>query len=866
MSAPTTERLRAAIADLSRHDDQPSARLAIAEAQFRLAIDPGTAPAEAIGLLRTAAMYDPFQPKLFLHLGRLLHKAGRHFAALLEYRRAVRLAPTSRRVHLLLALSLLELGKPEQELAQAMIKALTSGSTDALAAIVADLDALLDRHGSARAPRKRPSRPSSQDADATDLWRFALVEQLSRPKPVRAQVAAYLNTGSAQTKNADGFSEYATACVLMLVNGESPAKVRALAGSADSPDPQHPANRLLDAAITLAEIQDPSAFVSTAVEYLATRALPVEFVCWTHFTKYGADGSLPVVDALRLLNGYPDDIRGLECFQELELAVLDGYARKAWAEERFTEARLLWRETIALDPYRVPVAINLALLAARTKSIEEYGPAWARLAELLYLHAAGAGDVQLMLEDRKTLHRALSQNSQQKYCMLTSSHTTARDEEIGAWLADTDALEAWLQEWDRYYLNARLGFRSPTHLLGVPQEVTREALAAARDRFVEHVDTAFRTLNWAGINVFCDLAVASANDAYQQRSRGRDEYYELEKAQADVLTDEISRRGVLLRRMLHALAEDKTECRLELGYTIARHQFSLPWHVLQPLFVERNLIDPETDLVRIAEASLIYLAAQWKHPTPTNDLEWSRRLEALDKCIELLPHRLPLRVFRCRLLYDSGNPDDAYAEALEVLKLPVLEDDIDSRDALVELLGLIGYTAIPETLRAPSDMAGLEETAVAAREALERFPHSGTLRMHLATVLASLGGDERIAEANGLLQEGAESALTDEQRARFEATLTWTGEAADRDVARRQIRQLVIPAMDRASKAVEKFNLIRNSETARQSLDIVRKALDDVATALTIAEQAGLPNEVTRLENHLDQLGELEGELQHRRV
>jgi hypothetical protein len=185
---------------------------------------------------------------------------------------------------------------------------------------------------------------------------------------------------------------------------------------------------------------------------------------------------------------------------------------------------------------------------------------------------------------------------------------------------------------------------------------------------------------------------------------------------------------------------------------------------------------------------------------------------------------------------------------------------------LVDLLGAIGRDAIPEPLRDFHDKPSLEAHVEAARAALARFPQSSPLRGHLARVLALLGGADRMAEAERLLAEGVATALTDEQRQAFEQGLTWTGEAAEADHARRRVLDLFTAARDRAREAVDEYNEARHAGMARLSLRKVRQAQNDVVQALTIAEQAGLDREVAELEKWLDQLGELEGELQSREV
>ena len=99
-------------------------RLALSEAYFRLAVLPGAEIEAAINLLRQAAAYDPYHPKLFFHLGRLLHQNGEPLAAVFEYRRALRLAPRSHRISVHLALALLDAGPEEREVTPRVLSAI----------------------------------------------------------------------------------------------------------------------------------------------------------------------------------------------------------------------------------------------------------------------------------------------------------------------------------------------------------------------------------------------------------------------------------------------------------------------------------------------------------------------------------------------------------------------------------------------------------------------------------------------------------------------------------------------------------------------------------------------------------------------
>src|SRR6266849_1829561 len=82
-------------------------RLALAEAEFRLAIMPTSDLQESIDYLQKAIAHDPLHPKLFFLLGCCLYRSGDFRGAVQEYRHALKLAPDSHRVFVHLALVLL---------------------------------------------------------------------------------------------------------------------------------------------------------------------------------------------------------------------------------------------------------------------------------------------------------------------------------------------------------------------------------------------------------------------------------------------------------------------------------------------------------------------------------------------------------------------------------------------------------------------------------------------------------------------------------------------------------------------------------------------------------------------------------------
>jgi len=872
-------RLLAAIATLEEREREPRVRLALAEAEFRLAVTPGTDPTEAIERIRRAITHDPFLPKLYLHLGRLLQRSGKYRPAVHEYRHAIRLAPSNRRAHLLLALALLELDDAEQALGRTLLEGVSRDSAEDLRTAVADLDALFRQQRSGGAaksakgktpPRPVPTGKQSDDARSSGIWRLSLIEQLSRSKPIRRQIDAQLQTGAARAADEDGGVEYATACLLLLATGETVNQTRALMKTAGlDRRPPDAVSAVLDAALDLAAIEGPAAFVATAAGHAERGTLPPELVCWLHFSKFGPACALGADTVLRLLDDYPESFRRDGCFAELKLAVLDEYARAAWASERFDRAKLLWQEAAALDPYRVPLAINLALLATRTRSREDYASAWARVAELLYLHAAGAGDVQPLLEERRALHLVLSQQGRQRHCPASSAQDLPDRKQLVDWVADTDTFEIWLREWDLYYLNVRLSFRSPVHVLGVPRDASDEDVEAARDILLRHLGDALADRPWAGIAAFRDLAEDKIADAFERASdgveRARDPYYEVEKPDADALAEEALGRGILLRNVVLALVGRGRAADLRIGCAIARHEFTLPWLALKPICVGRGLIDERIDLVKLFEGDLAALASRCVDPEPRSPKDWSARLGALDECQALLPNSLDIRWLRCEALDGAERAEDAYAAAVEALELPIPDDDKDPdhtrilRAHLVTLIDNIALLQLPEPLRQPRNVETARRTLQEGRILLSHFPLSGALRAFLAEVLLQLGEKPHLDEAAELLREGRDTALDPDQRARFDEGLARALAAQMSRDRLDEVEMFVEPAMDRVEKAIASFKRAPSRTSSQLVRDAVTDAIVSVSTAIEVTETAELPHhQVSSLRSTLSKLRELE--------
>jgi hypothetical protein len=871
-------RLLNAIASLEASEKGARRLIALAEAEFRLAMLPGIDSAEAIDRLRRAINYDPLHPKFFLHLGRLRQENGDYAGALHDYRRAVRLAPASHRARLHLALVLLELEDGERQLGRALLEALARGSEEKIAELIKDLDALIanriaaaggtDTRASAVKPRRANESGNREESDLQGRdgsWRILLLEQLSRPKPPK-QIDKLLAAGARCINGQQGLAEYAIACLCLMLDGRD---VDSLPGNGNlRSHGGHAAIQLLEATSALAKIEEPRAFVEQAVRELEAKVLPAEVVCWLHYSKFGPDTSQPVAEALALLDAYPPGLIQHHCFQELRLTTLDGYARKAWAEGRFDRAQLLWREASSLDSQRTAIAHNLALLAAQTRSRDDYAAAWNRSAELRYLRAAALSDVRVDVDDRRALHVAFVQQIRQRYCGESKSRQQPpQDEELLAWLTDGDALEIWLREWDLYYLNSRLKFRSPVHMLGVPRDASPEVTADGRDALLHQVESLLRGKPWSGINIFCDLSAALVNDAFERASdlvqRARDSYYDYEKPEADALAEETIERGRLLHDMMRLLTNEPRPANLRLGCTITRHQLLLPWAILQPMCADRGMVERDVDLLKIWESDLLNVAVAGRSE-PTSDRELSEQLSALDECIAILPQRIELRLLCCQLLLTAKRNDDAYSVALDALAALSEADDLagagDIEQNLLTIIDNVAFEAIPEHLRQPESLEVAEETLREGRSVLDRYPRSASLRSYLTRIMIQIADADHTKAAIELLDQGLDLALNEEQTKDFQDLLS----KARRQLGVAEAMEKVKAASNQVNNAVARINQNASADAIRGAQQAVATAIEAAEEAVARAEKAGLEEIGEQARNFLAQMREVQRKLRSR--
>jgi tetratricopeptide (TPR) repeat protein len=838
------------IVALERRERTPEVRLALAEAEFRLAVDPQAGIDESAERLRRAITHDPFSAKAHLHLGRVLHAGGHRWAALAACRDAYRLAPTTRRIPVLAGLVLLELDRREREVGVAVLAAVAGEQPAGVAAAMAELDGLLESPAEKKGRKRRPSVP---DGAPAALWRGLLHEQVAVKTPTGSWVRAYLRAGPGLNTGDEATSEVCAAAVLLVAAGSEPGDIRgALPALPARTAAGHPAARMLTAVLDLAEAGD-GGFAGLAARLVESRIVPAEVVCALQFGRSDPD-RVDAVTAVRQLDGYPAAMRESDCFRELRIAVLDAHARRAWSLERLEEAGILWRATVPMDPYRTAVAINLALIATRTRS-PAYGAAWERAAELPYLHAAAMADTAYQCEDRLALHRALAEQS-----LNHSGSSDPSDEDIGSWVADGDAVEVWLRHWDLYYVNSRLRFRSPVHVLGAAPDAGPGELTEARDVLLRHLEASIGEQDWAGAALFCALARERVTRAWQQAldDPGGDPHRESEQQASDDLLSQAKRRVLLLHSLSISLRGGTSARYRRLLCAITRREFLLPIGRLHELCVAQKSLSGKVHLAAILEVATAEFAAGWSGGAPADPADTRRMLADLGAAQRAAPDRAGLWVPYGRLLSWSGREAEAYAgvaQAWAGLRDRAAGDDGDDarrRGARIRdlLIALADDIAEAELDRESSGADGVQADAVAAgRKAMACRPLSVVPAAVTARALAGTGEAARVAEAVRILSDRLRTAPADSQRARLRAALRGLRSADD------AVRQLAAALHQKAVVAVR-----QSGAAGRPDATVLREAIADLEHAVTLARARSLGRQIGPIETELSRLRGLAGD------
>jgi hypothetical protein len=837
-------------------------RLALAEVCFRLAVLPGTDPEAAIELVRQATLHDPYHPKLFFHLGRLLHKEGDPYGAILEYRRAHRLAPKSHRILVHTALALNEIGGDARDLALRMFAGLSAGDDDHLAASMSELDRLVE----AKADTHRASRPARRRADPTTanasedgcrwrgLWKLLLLQQIVRTSQAK-KVGQHLDRGKKLIDGTHGVAEYAVACLFPVLDG--PASCKQLEARLRDPrlaaELDRPAIKLLRAVCELGAAPNAEEFVARASAMLVAEELPSELVCCLHRCWYG-EGSADPVAAARLLDRYPEHVRSLEHFRELRIAILDHHARAAWTAERLDRAQVLWQETVTDDPLRIAVAHNLALVATRMQARDKYESAWERATELRYLLAAAARDVLVQLDDRISLHRSFAQQSRLRYIRNdTPGAAPPSDREIEAWTADREAFGLWLREWELAYLNARLRFRSPLHVLLLSRDCSEEDADVAREGLLRQFRRCLEGRCWAGgltfLQLVDDVTTAASAAAKNPVECNRDRHFEPESAEADRSSKDAAEHGFLLFRIVQMACRPSAPSTLRrAGVEATRYLLHMPWRFLEVYCKRTGMVAQDTRLSKVF-ASYVGQLFLGTDDSDALDSERDVKLAALDDLIVALPESPELRLVRCRLLLSAERHRDAYDAAIDALPLTSkIADQEEAHRLKGQFLICMDNAAlaqVPKHLFA-SALTSMEPLLAETRRVLEQFPKASGLRLQMADLLIRIADDDakRLVDARTLLQEGLEHMLSEEQLREARALLERAGSRSKALDAIARVRALLEAASQRARDAMTALPHTREARSpaaVRATRDALEASIAEATQAEQIATDAQLP-------------------------
>ncbi len=848
-------------------------RLALAEVCFRLAVSPDTEPEAALELMQQAVNFDPYHPKLFYHLGRLLHKNGSLVAAIFEYRRALRLAPTSHRTLVHLAIVLSEAGGEERRIGLAILEALHKGIEARLAELTVELDELLQaRLAGKRRLNKQPdgiadgqrSEVPQGQSRWKGIWRLFLLNQLAHPKPAIKLAAQHLEVGKQMIEGQQGVSEYALATLFFVMDGPKACRQIAswLRDSSLAAHVDRPSIRLVLAICELGDANGVPEFIEMASAKIEAGELPPDLVCCLHYAWHGTAPNIDVVAAVALLDGYPEQIRYLPSFRELRLAIFDHHARAAWTAERLDRAEIFWRETIPLDPFRIPVAHNLAIVATRVKSLEKYQPAWERAIELRYLLAASAGDVLVELTDRCQLHGSFMRQSLLRYVKENPGKASddPTDEELRSWMKDRDALGIWLRHGALLYLNSRLRFRSPFHFLGIAIDCPEEDVEGAKTNLIGYFELCFRNRSWAGTKVFLDIVGTMAESACVKAKSPvalkRDVHYELEANDSSQLADEATTRGLLMFRMVKLAASSSDQALKRTGLETARFLLRMPWKSLEPRWKKKGHLSEDTDLLAVFVSYLNGLLLQ---ADDKNFAGTPPKLEAIEDFIAAVPGDLKLRLMQCRLFLDAGLNRRVYESALVAYSLASKMNDRKEAATLEEQFTICidnaAFSEMPNELQSPS-RDKVPQMVAAGRKVLGNFPRAGGLRLLMAKFLIQTADDDRkrLAEANELLEEGLDLFLTDGQLNEARRLLDKVGSRSRSFDENQQIRSLLASASTRVRQVVPALASERTPAIVRQAREELQSALFEAEQAEAIAGGAGLRTAAEKAREFVDEL------------
>lgn len=707
----------------------------------------------------------------------------------------MRLAPSSHRTWTHLAIALADLGEPHKKLGQDLLDSLFRNVS--VREMLPAVDDLI--HSWADLSSKPPAvrKPSDSKAAKKDECRYkaiarvTLVEHVSRLKLQRRALDKCI-----ESVKAAGPAEYALACLQLMVAGDPAADVAVMLKDAAQSHPDDASIHLAAGASDLARKADATEFTGCAVAALRNGELPTELVVWLHYATRGPDSKLTASEALRVLDLYPAELLRQPAFVELRIAVLDGFARRAWGEGDFARAKLLWREAAVLDPHRIETAHNLALLAARTKSHEDYSAAWLRAAEVRYLNAAASGEVLAGLEDRRLLHLAVLQQAEAHYLPSPKLKKEEYGARLTALIKDQQGLETVLREWDLYYLNSRLRFRSPVHLLGIPRDASAEDTAAARDGLKTYFDSAMKMAQLAGGQAFAALANAAIDEAYARASsnaeRSRDPYWEAEKLEADQFAAEVVGKGFDFIGIVQHIERGDGPCRP--GMRVLRSLCGLPWMALQNVALKMGAITPDTDLCKVLAHTYLSVLRMDRDWRPASQRDFDAKLDDVQRDL--------------RMVYPKAWPEEVV-------------------EAFHSTAGMAAMTVFEQRLQKLTSVEDVEKIEGGLRNILDFAPRAHVVRLQLAGLLFSTRMAKFVEGAISLLETGLTLNPGGEAGPEMRKMLAEAQSALPGARRSAEVHEIIDQASKDLDAALQELNKSPSSGAIRKTADAAARAVAD---------------------------------------
>ena len=850
---PDRAALESARQKLEAMPSNATQRLALAEACFRLAVQPETEIEAAIVLLRQALANDPFHPKFFFHLARMLHQNGEPLAAAVEYRRALRLAARSHRTFVHMALALQEIGADEKALAMRILMAVAEGNDEALSSLISSVDKVLGQHlddkfdKTQTKPQNGFEKSGKKASRWKGIWKQLIIFQLADANNKKAE--QNLEKERALAEATGETAEYALACLLFLLDSQAACRrVDAWISNLKLvADKDRPSLRLVKTVCELGGCDSPEEFVRVAVDKINAGELPAELVCALHYAWYGQSEKIDAISTAQLLHQYPVNIRSLQFFRELQTAVFDYHARRAYNRKRLDHAEILWQEALSIYPSSIKVAHNLALVATRLKIPSKYAEAWDRACETRYLLADSAGDVRMGVEDRIRLHRSFAQQGLSSHIKTIGSRKEIPDEELTAWMEDCEAFNMWLREWDLYYLNTRLRFRSPLHLLGLPRDCPDNGPETAAQVMLRQFRLCFRRRNLAGIQSFIqlvdDLTSASGNLVRDPIQRKRDQFFEIENEQARKLTMEALERGFLLLHTVQKACSSSSPQIWLSGLRASAHLLSMPWMFLEPVAKKIGYIQLDLNLMTVFTSHISALAYKVSQEGKRG-LE-DQAMEAVEDCLHALPNDADLAVTFCHMLLKSKHYHEVYYAALAALptvdKMTNREKATLVADQLIIMMNNAVAEQLPKELMPPSS-ENLEACLVQVRRLLTEYPKAGQFRLMAVKWLiqAAVQDPKWLKAAAELLEEGLDHLLSDKLVQEAQELLQQVGSGSETIKQVVKNRKLLESATNKAQKAMLIWQQEQTPANKRKVDEMLASAIDDAVEAEQSALAANL--------------------------